>query len=107
MPTDFKIVYKILKTLQKSMDLNFYDSSKLTPSALGISEGRRDSILIMLQDAGYIKGVSIEQYIADDKPTVDTSSQIELTLKGLEYLAENSLMKKAARYAGDTLKLIK
>lgn len=107
MPTDFKLIYKILKILQKSMDLSYYDPSKLSAEALGISECRRNALLIMLQRKGYITGVSVMQYIGDNKPEVDINSQIEITLDGLEYLSENNLMKKAARYLGDTIELLK
>lgn len=107
MPTDFKLVYQILKILQKSLDLSYYDSSKLSAEALGISECRRNALLIMLQRKGYITGVSVTQYIGDNKPEVDTDSKIEITLDGLEYLSENSMMKRAARYLGDTIGLLK
>jgi len=46
----------------------------------------------MLLDAGYIKGVSIKKY-TDGEMRVDIES-IRITLKGLEYLSENSIMQR-------------
>lgn len=46
----------------------------------------------MLQDEGYIKGVKISTYISS---AVVNADNIQITLKGLEYLNENSMMKKA------------
>lgn len=43
-------------------------------------------------DAGYIKGVSIKKY-TDGEMRVDIES-IRITLKGLEYLSENSIMQR-------------
>lgn len=46
----------------------------------------------MLFDAGYIKGVSIKKY-TDGEMRVDIEN-IRITLKGLEYLSENSIMQR-------------
>lgn len=52
--------------------------------------------MIMLQDAGYIKGIACTKTMEDDKMYICEPIQPVITLKGLEYLSENSLMKKAA-----------
>lgn len=46
----------------------------------------------MLFDAGYIKGVLIKKY-TDGEMRVDIEN-IRITLKGLEYLSENSIMQR-------------
>ena len=46
----------------------------------------------MLSDEGYIKGVNIQGFL-DGGMGVNTDN-IRITLKGLEYLKENTIMKK-------------
>jgi len=50
----------------------------------------------MLVDNGYVKGVVVIKTLSHESVKVNN---IQITLKGLEYLAENSLMKKAASLA--------
>lgn len=87
---NFKIIYKILSVLEKSMDLENVDTERI--NNLGISQQRWDKYMEMLLDAGYIKGVSIKKY-TDGEMRVDIES-IRITLKGLEYLSENSIMQR-------------
>lgn len=107
MPNDFKIIYKILKILSDSMDLDELDVRRLSPKSLGINENRRNSILEMLKEEGYVKGFESVQYIGDRSAHIDDLSNIKITLKGLEYLSENSLMKKAADIAKGIIGTIK
>lgn len=46
----------------------------------------------MMVDVGYIKGVSMKRDITG--ATRINASDVRITLKGLEYLQENSMMKK-------------
>lgn len=94
---NFKIIYKILSILEKSMDLENFNIELLDYERLKISKERFDKILIMLFEAGYIKGVNVHQWLGGQ--TEVEFSQIAITLEGLAYLAENSLMKKAYNIA--------
>lgn len=80
---EFSQVYRILKDLRNSLDAEEFDASRLSPEVLGISMTRRNKLLKMLQDEHYIS---------------DTESP-EITLDGLQYLEENSMMRKAAKLA--------
>lgn len=80
---EFSQVYKILKILRNSLDSDVLDASRLSPESLGISIIRRRKLLKMLQDKHYI---------------TDTEYP-EITLVGLQYLEENSMMRKAAKLA--------
>ena len=92
----FKIIFRILNILDFALDKKNYDLSKeLSPEHLKISENRFNHYLAMLYNAGYIEGVEINDYI-DGSIRVDIS-EISITLEGLQYLAENSLMMKAAK----------
>lgn len=89
---NFKIIYKILSVLEKSMDLENVDIERISSKNLGISQQRWNKYMEMLLDAGYIKGVSIKKY-TDGEMRVDIEN-IRITLKGLEYLSENSIMQR-------------
>ena len=94
---NFKAVYRILSTLEKAMDLPDFDMSLIGPEKLGVSEERWARYIEMMDDVGYIKGARIESYI-DGTASVD-ASKMRITLKGLEYLQENSMMQKMYRMA--------
>lgn len=102
---NFKIIYRILKILEKSLDYENFDNELLSPESLGITRERRDALLKMLLDSGYMEGLK------EIKALEMGSSRMQLicpriTLKGLEYLSENSVMKKVGAFmkgAFDTL----
>ena len=75
----FKAVYKILTVLERAMDYPEFDIEQIGPEALGVSKERW-------------KGVSIKYDITGE--TCVTVSKLRITLKGLEYLQENSIMQR-------------
>lgn len=77
---NFRVIYRILREMERAMDCDSLDRRKVGPEALGISFNRWACIVLLLNENGYISGDRI-------------------TLKGLEYLEENSLMRKAANLA--------
>jgi len=93
---NFKIIYKILKVLERAMDYEEPDLSLISAEALGISQNRWEAIMVMLQENGYIDGV---HYIRSMGMKGVKLVNLRITLKGLEYLEENSSMKKAANLA--------
>lgn len=93
---NFAVIYKILKALEKGMDYDEFDISSISHDRLGISWQRWEKIMIMLSKAGYIEGISYDQSLADYSPKLEKPIAPVITLKGLEYLEENSLMKRAA-----------
>lgn len=99
MSEDFRTIYKILSILQKSMDYEVVDIRRLSTDNLGITESKRKVLLGMLLKNGYVEGFQVIQYIGDQAPNIEGLEGIRITLKGLEYLEENSLMQKAARLA--------
>ena len=95
---DFRTIYAILKVLADAMDAGEVDLRLLDPERLGVSENRRNALLAMLVDEGYIEGVHAPRY-ADRKDRPVYLMRPSITLKGLEYLEENSMMRKAADIA--------
>ena len=89
---NFAAVYKILRALESCMDLEKANIELFNAEKLGVSQQRWNKYIEMMLDVGYIKGVEITEYITGDKD-IDCED-IQITLKGLEYLQENSIMRK-------------
>ncbi|WP_337473401.1 YjcQ family protein [Jutongia sp.] len=95
---DFRIIYKILRILQKAMDLEEFDSEELSAEALGLTVPKWSRLMAMLLKEGYISGGQTWNTMDCGYPKI-ALTRPELTMKGLEYLEENGLMKKAAGLA--------
>jgi hypothetical protein len=93
---NFAIIYKILKALEKAMDYDEFDVDQISHTRLNISYQRWEKIMIMLSRSGYIEGIVYDQNLSDYSPKLEQPVTPVITLKGLEYLEENSLMKRAA-----------
>ena len=78
---DFKIIYRILKYLCESMDYDEFDSEGFTAARFGTNDNRFRALKGLLRESGYITGPITPR----------------ITLTGLEYLHENTMMKKAAK----------
>lgn len=89
---NFKAVYKILTALEKAMDLPEFDISQINHESLGVSEERWARYIEMMADVGYIKGVELKRNVLGE--TIVNAHDMRITLKGLEYLQENSIMQK-------------
>lgn len=89
---NFKAAYKILSQLEKDMDKPEPDIDKIDDEALCVSETRWIRYIEMMSDVGYIKGARIVRDITGDVSC--DCSEMRITLKGLEYLQENSIMRK-------------
>lgn len=94
---NFKAVYRILSALKKAMDLPGFDVQQIGHEALGATHERWCRYMEMMADVGYITGVEIQRFIAGET-SVD-ARDIQITLKGLEYLQENGIMRKLYKAA--------
>lgn len=95
---NFKIIYKILRTLERAMDLENFDKSCISKERLELTEARWNRIIAMLVAEGYVTGIEVWNSFDRGYPRV-VLTRPEITIKGLEYLEENSFMKKAADMA--------
>lgn len=88
---NFKAIYRILTILERAMDMSYaeFDIESLSAQSLGISENRLKRIYEMMSCEGLITGESIKQGSKRAFFPV-------ITLKGLEYLEDSPMMKKAA-----------
>ncbi len=101
---NFSMIYKILSVLEKSMDLEEPDTERISAENLRVSPERWNKYIEMLADAGYIKGVSLKRY-SDGELQVNID-EIRITLKGLEYLSENTIMQRMYKAAKGITDLI-
>ena len=106
MSENFKIIYKILKILESSMDYEVFDVQRISASALGITDVRLKKVLKILLENGYVSGFEVKKYIGDPHENIIGLENIQITLRGLEYLEENSLMRKAAELAKGIVNII-
>lgn len=95
---EFRIIYRILKTLRNNMDQEEIDPECISAETLKLTDPRWARLMTMLVEEGYIKGVVVTRSMSSQYPLVRVARP-EITLKGLEYLEENTLMKRAANLA--------
>ena len=93
MADNFKIIYKILSQLERDMDKPRVDIDAISYEILCITENRWLNIVEMLYRDGYIIGVTINKEIDGIKNY--NCDDMAITIKGLEFLKNNSLMQKA------------
>lgn len=106
MANNFKLIYKILSILEKAMEYEEFDASSIQHEALGISYPLWCRLMTMLSEEGYITGISVWQPIETAYQKVALTKP-QITLKGLEYLEENSLMQKAKNLAKGVVDIVK
>lgn len=92
-----KVIYKVLKYLEQAMDYDEPDLDRISAAALGISEQRWVAIMEMLAREKYIDGMTVKR--STDGSVSISIPHPRITLRGLEYLQENSAMQKVARLA--------
>lgn len=92
MDDNFKVIYKILTAFEKSLDVEDFDIESISAKALGISEIRLVKYLEMLVDAEYLTGIDFEEDISGT--IIIKADNPLITIKGLEYLSENTIMQR-------------
>lgn len=100
----FKLIYKILAKLDKHKGDETFDYYEISAKALNVSFNEWEQIMIELQRNGYIRGLVYTKAIDQKFEHICEPVQPSITLKGMEYLAENSFMAKAKEFlkiAGD------
>ena len=94
---NFKAVYRILNFLKKSEQYDEFDDERFNPKHFELTDRQFARTLERMIDDQHVKGIAIK-FGADDYPAISLSDP-RITSKGLEYLEENSLMRKAAKLA--------
>ncbi len=99
-----QIAYKILHSLEYETKAD-YMGQLISPDRLDVPEDKWLEVLETLSDEGYISGVKVSKDILGNQ-YVDVK-KAKITMKGAEYLKENSTMKKFGRIATDVITIIK
>ena len=87
------VMYKILSYLYKCMKAGEDpDVSEISARALGINSRYHGHIIIELVERGYVKGYRITEVPGSTSITADRPY---ITMSGVEFLMENSMMHKA------------
>lgn len=92
---EFKAIYKILNELKRNMGNEKFEIYNISADALKIPFDKWEQLLILMQDNGYIKGIVTSKDVSQRYRHIIEPINPEITLKGLEYLANNSYMAKA------------
>ena len=103
---NFKIIYRILKELEKNMGNEKFCIESISAEKMKISFEKWEQLLILMQDDGYIKGLVLAKEMGEMYRHIAEPIKPQITIRGLEYLAENSLMakaKEALRMAGEII----
>lgn len=93
---NFKIIYKILKVLESALDDEQFDLNKISHNELNVGITRWTHLMQMLYEDGLISGISVVYPLSKYIPQIRLSD-VHVTLKGLEYLETNFIMKKLAK----------
>lgn len=93
---NFNAIYKILKLLDKHKGDEEFDYELISAKAMKIKVSDWEQIMIELQMNGFIRGLVYTQDLTNKFPHIVEPIHPQITLKGMEYLANNSFMKKAA-----------
>ena len=104
---NFKVIYRILKYLEASLDCEEFDVEAISPFRLDVTRERWEQILIMMQDNGYIKWIVVTKNLGDMKRHIAEPICPEITIVGLEYLEENKFMRKAANMLKGAADIVK
>lgn len=101
----FKIAYSILVELLDAKKSGMrIDTSLISPERFGINDSYWLDIIEYLLDNGYTKGVTIRGTKSGRSTT--PIKNLEITPEGMEYLRENSSMKRVAKLAKELKDLI-
>ena len=95
---NFKVIYRILRYLEKAMDCDFPNMDSISPGALGITQQRWTALMAMLVHEKYIYGLAAKYFC--DGAVIISGTFPRITLRGLEYLQESPLMKKYQEFGG-------
>lgn len=95
------ILYKILRYVYECMKAGVlvdYASMQSSAQWLNIPQRYWEQVMKIAIDEGFIDGVSY--FVAKDGVHISNSKSISLTLKGRDYMRDNSGMQQAAEFVG-------
>ena len=94
---DFQIIYKILALLDKHKGDETFDYAQISADAMKTEFANWEQLMIEMQENGFIKGLVYGKSISDKFMHLREPICPSITLKGMEYLADNNMMTKAKK----------
>ena len=100
---DFTVMAKILAAIKQCENEKRMDLALFNAKTLGTDETTRDSLIVKLQEDGYVEGFMIIDDVDNQAyPAVMlTNSNPRITIKGLTFIEENKPLKNALQVAKD------
>lgn len=89
-------IYRVLKTLRKYNGREDFTNELISAGKLKMTYEEWEQMMIALQKKGLVDGVVFTQTLSDRFPKIVDMSRVQITLEGIGYLEDNSLMKRAA-----------
>lgn len=102
------IVYQILSYLYVKLKEGEKPDPKMlkaNSNYLNINERYWTNIMMILLDEGYIKGILVTKPWGKEA-IIDNLDKCEITLKGIEYLCDNSFLEKAKEFLKETKAIV-
>lgn len=94
------VIYRILAYIYACMKRGDEpDRGEISHEALGIPRGYWSQIMCELYEHGYVSGLTVTKTTSG--PSI-SFSRPRVTLDGVQFLMENSMMAKAVRFLQDT-----
>lgn len=92
---DFTIIYKILAILDKHKGEEDFDYAAISAAAMKTEYANWEQIMIEMQENGLIRGLVYSRSLSEKFPHIREPICPVITLRGMEYIEENSMMSKA------------
>lgn len=115
MASAFRVMNKILRYVERSLDDETFDGDGFTAEAFGISFLRFARLLEMLLAEGYLTGIEVvrnrgrDEFDEDDVDLPPYDIRLHdpaITIPGMKFLAENSVWAKALKTVKDARELM-
>lgn len=91
----FKVIYHILSFFEAAIDVPEPDYHAIRAETLGIPKSRWNELVNMLYHDGYLSAQSVKEERQEEGLTRIRLVGPYITVKGLEYLRESKMMRKA------------
>lgn len=91
---DYKVIYKILKTLDRYAGNEGFDYELISAKHMKIAYEKWEQLIILLQKDGFLDGIAYTQTLSDKFPHITGSIKPYITLKGIDFIENNSAMQK-------------
>lgn len=114
MTSAFGTMNQILKYFEKNLDNDVFETETFGENRFNISENRFARYLKMLLDSEYIEGLKVIDYGEPDFPNQENYHRFKIvldepciTIRGLRFLAENTVLAKTYKVVKDIGGIIK